>query len=211
MDGESQRTEGGRGLTDFFQGEISKVTRIALIVVALALVPSLFLPVWKITLNAPQYPGGLDLMIYAQELRGDLDEINILNHYIGMAEIRPDEFREFVFIPFFILRFVAFAVLATLVGRMPIAAIGYIDFALFGAVMMFDFHTWLDKFGQGLAQGAPLTIDPFTPKFFGTTEIGQFTVDSYPALGGALMIAAGMLGPVLLLYELWRRRRGATA
>jgi hypothetical protein len=149
-------------------------------------------------------------MIYAQELRGDLDEVNILNHYIGMAEIRPDEFREFVFIPFFILRFIAFAVLASLVGRMPIAAIGYIDFALFGAVMMFDFQTWLTRFGQGLAQGAPLTIDPFTPRFFGTTEIGQFTVDSYPALGGWLMIAAGMLGPILLLYELWRSRRLAS-
>jgi hypothetical protein len=128
-----------------------------------------------------------------------------------MAEIRPDEFREFVFIPFFILRFVAFAVLATLVARMAIAAIGYIDFALFGAVMMFDFQTWLTRFGQGLAQGAPLEIDPFTPKFFGRTEIGQFTVDSYPALGGVLMIAAGMLGPVLLVYELWRRRRLAAA
>lgn len=211
MSESSLSTETGKGLTEFFQGEISRVTRIALILVALALVPSLFLPVWKITLNAPQYPGGLDLMIYAQELRGDLDEINILNHYIGMAEIRPDEFREFVFIPFFILRFIAFAVLAMLVARMPIAAIGYIDFALFGAVMMFDFQAWLTRFGQGLAQGAPLTIDPFTPKFFGTTEIGQFTVDSYPALGGVLMIAAGMLGPLLLAYELWRRRRLASA
>jgi copper chaperone NosL len=211
MDESNSSTADRKGLTEFFQGEISKVTRIALILVALALVPSLFLPVWKITLNAPQYPGGLDLMIYAQELRGDLDEINILNHYIGMAEIRPDEFREFVFIPFFILRFVAFAVLATLVARMAIAAIGYIDFALFGAVMMFDFQTWLTRFGQGLAQGAPLEIDPFTPKFFGRTEIGQFTVDSYPALGGVLMIAAGMLGPVLLVYELWRRRRLAAA
>jgi len=206
----SPSTEDRKGLTKFFQGEISGVTRIALILVALALIPSLLLPVWKITLNAPQYPGGLDLTIYAQELRGDLDEINILNHYLGMAEIRPDEFREFVFIPFFILRFIAFAVLATLVARMPIAAIGYIDFALFGAVMMFDFQTWLTRFGQGLAQGAPLTIDPFTPKFFGTTEIGQFTVDSYPALGGALMIAAGMLGPILIAYELWRRRRAST-
>ena len=53
-------------------------------------------------------------------------------------------------------------------------------------------------------------IDPFTPKFFGTTQIGQFTVDSYPALGGVLMIAAGTLGPVLLAYELWRRRRAAS-
>ena len=195
------------GLTDFFRGEISRPTRIALVLVALALVPCLFLPVWKITLHAPQYPEGLDLTLYAHQVTGDLDEINILNHYIGMAEIQPDEFHEFVFIPFFILRFLAFAVLAALVARMPIAAIGYIDFAIFGAVMLFDFQAWLTRFGQGLSAGAPLTIDPFSPRFFGTTPVGQFAVTSYPAAGGILMLVAGALGPALLLYEYRQQRK----
>ncbi len=198
-----------RGLTEFFQGDISRASRVALLVVALALIPCLFLPVWNIGLKAPQYPQGLELKIYSHQMAGDLHEINILNHYIGMAEIEPDEFREFIFIPFFILRFLGFAILAALVAQMSIAAIGYIDFAVFGAVMMFDFQTWLTRFGQGLASSAPLTIEPFTPKFFGVTSIGQFEVTSYPAAGGMIMLIAGALGPAILIYELLRRRRAA--
>jgi copper chaperone NosL len=162
--------------------------------------------VWEITLEAPQYPQGLTMQIYAHELKGDIGEINILNHYIGMHEIRADEFREFIFIPFFILRFLGFAVLAALVARMPIAAMGYLDFSLFGAVMMYDFQTWLTRFGEGLAKGAPLTIEPFSPSFFGSTMVGQFEVTSYPGVGGIIMIVAGLLGPIVLIYELWRRR-----
>lgn len=194
------------GVTRFFQGDLSPVTRWLLVLIAISLVPAIVLPVWNITLHAPQYPGGLDLTIYANRIAGDLDEINLLNHYIGMAEIRPDEFREFIFIPFFILRFLGFAVLAALVARMPIAAMGYLDFSLFGAVMMYDFQTWLTRFGEGLAKGAPLTIEPFSPAFFGSTMVGQFEVTSYPGVGGIIMIVAGLLGPIVLVYELWRRR-----
>jgi copper chaperone NosL len=208
LDEETRREGGGpvKGLTGFFQGDVSPVTRALLVVIAVALVPAIFLPVWKITLHAPQYPQGLDLTIYANRIAGDLGEINLLNHYIGMEEIRPDEFREFIFIPFFLLRFLGFALLAALVARMPIAAIGYLDFSLFGAVMMYDFQTWLTRFGQGLAKGAPLAIEPFSPSFFGSTMVGQFEVTSYPGAGGVIMLAAGMLGPVVLVYELWRRR-----
>jgi hypothetical protein len=193
-------------VTTFFRSEISPASRVVLVVAALALLPSLFLPVWEIGLEAPQYPDGLRLSVYSHELVGDLGEVNILNHYIGMEEIRADEFREFIFIPFFILRFLGFAVLAALVGRMPIAAIGYIDYTIFGAVMLFDFQTWLTRFGNNLAPEAPLTLDPFTPHFFGTTEIGQFAVTSFPGTGGTLMLLAGALGPVILVYEWWRQR-----
>lgn len=198
-----------KGLTRFFRGDISPVSRVLLVVIGVALLPAIVLPVWNITLHAPQYPGGLELTIYANRIAGDLQEINILNHYIGMAEIRPDEFREFIFIPFFILRFFGFAVLAALVARMPIAAIGYLDFSLFGAVMMYDFQTWLTRFGQGLAKGAPLTIEPFSPSFFGSTMVGQFEVTSYPGVGGVIMLVAGFLGPIVLAYEWWHVRRRA--
>lgn len=198
-------------VTTFLRGDISRGSRIALLLIAIGLLPCLFLPVWEISLQAPQYPNGLHLQIYAHQLAGDLREINLLNHYIGMAEIKPDEFREFIFIPFFILRFLGFAVLAALVARMSLAAVAYIDFALFGAVMMFDFQTWLTRFGNGLAEGAPIRLEPFTPAFFGTTAIGQFQVTSFPGIGGAIMLVAGALGPVLLIYEAVRYRRAMRA
>ena len=65
-------------LKDFFQGEISKPSRIALLVISLALIPALFLPVWEITLHAPQYPEGLSMEIMSHTVRGDIQEINNL-------------------------------------------------------------------------------------------------------------------------------------
>lgn len=197
-------------VTRFFQSDLSTPTRLVLVLVALALVPAIFLPIWKISLLAPQYPQGLEMQIYATEVAGDLDEINILNHYIGMHAIESDEFREFIFIPFFILRFLAFAVLAALVGRMPVAAIGYIDYSIFGAVMLYDFQTWLADYGTDLDPAAPLTMEPFVPGILGTTEVGNFGVTALPGPGGILMLAAGALGPVILGWEWWRwrKRRG---
>ncbi len=193
-------------LTSFFQSELSLTSRILLVAVALALLPTIFLPVWQITLHAPQYPDGLSVMIYPHTVGGELREVNLLNHYIGMQEITPNEFPEFKFIPFFILRFFGFAVLAALVGRLPIAAIGYLDFVVFGAVMLYDFQQWLTQYGHNLSPEAPITMEPFTPKFIGTTVVGNFTVTSMPSAGAILMFAAGALGPVILAYEWFRRR-----
>ena len=39
----------------------------------------------------------------------------------------------------------------------------------------------------------------------GLTGWGEVT--SYPGVGGIIMIVAGVLGPVVFVYELWRRRR----
>ena len=38
-------------------------------------------------MRAPQYPRGLRLYAYGTGLAGDVHEINILNHYIGMPPI----------------------------------------------------------------------------------------------------------------------------
>jgi len=198
-------------LTDFFQGELSTPSRVLLVAVALALLPALVLPVWQITLHAPQYPDGLTMEVFSHTVSGDIQEINTLNHYIGMETISPDEFPEFNFIPFFILRFLGFAALAFVVARMPVAAIGYLDFVIFGAVMLWDFQHWLAEYGQNLSPDAPIEIEPFTPALFGSTEVANFSVTSYPSWGAILMIGAGALGPVILGYEWWRRRGGEGA
>ncbi|MDP2469245.1 MAG: hypothetical protein Q8W45_02135 [Candidatus Palauibacterales bacterium] len=195
-------------VTSFFQGELSSVSRVMIVIATLTLLPSIFLPTWNITLHAPQYPEGLTLVIYPHTVGGQLDEVNLLNHYIGMREITPNEFPEFRLIPFFILRFFAFAVLAALVARIPIAAIGYLDFVMFGVVMLYTFQHWLTEFGTQLSPAAPIDLAPFVPRFIGTTHVAQFSVSSMPAAGGILMGIAGLMGPVVLIYE-WRRRFGS--
>lgn len=190
-----------------FRGELSRSARIAVAVAALLLIPSAFLPVWTVTLHAPQYPQGLSLKIYPYQVSGEIQEVNTLNHYIGMQEIEPDEFPEFRFIPFFILRFLALAALAFLVARTEIAALGWIDFVIFGIVMLADFQHWLYEYGHNLSPDAPIRMDPFTPQFIGTTQVANFTVSSWPASGAILMGIAGALGPVSLGLEWWNRRK----
>src|SRR3954465_445445 len=72
------------------------------VVVALGLggaalfVASFFQRWWGFWLYAPQYPGGLRLDISLTGMGGDVHEIDLLNHYIGMqhlAEAAPIELR----------------------------------------------------------------------------------------------------------------------
>lgn len=193
-------------LTSFFQRQLSVSSRTLIVAATLAILPSIFLPTWTIRLRAPQYPNGLEMQIYPHTVKGDVREINLLNHYIGMHEISPDEFPEFRFIPFFILRFFGFALLTALIARMPIAALGWMDFVMFGGVMLYIFQHWLYQYGHDLSPNAPLDIEPFTPRFIGTTKIGQFQVSSWPASGALLMGVAGLIGPIVVFFE-WRRTK----
>jgi copper chaperone NosL len=66
----------------------SRATRIGGAFVATALVAlSVQLPLWTMTMRAPQYPKGLRLYASGGGMSGDLRELNILNHYIGMPPI----------------------------------------------------------------------------------------------------------------------------
>lgn len=59
-----------------------------------------FLPLWHILLDAPQYPEGLEMKIWLNGLSGNIDQINGLNHYIGMKFISVDDFKEFKILPY---------------------------------------------------------------------------------------------------------------
>lgn len=193
-----------------FRGELSRTSRILVAVAAVLMIPAAFLPVWRITLHAPQYPQGLSIVVHANGVSGDLQEVNNLNHYIGMKHIQEDEFPEFRLIPFFILRFLGLALLAALVARLEIGAIGWLDFVVFGIVMLYDFQHWLYQFGHDLSPSAPIRMKPFTPSLLGRTQVANFSVVSMPSVGAVLMAIAGLLGPAVVLLE-WRRKRSTAA
>ena len=76
-----------------------------LIVAAILLGISIFVPLWHIDLDAPQYPEGLRLLIYPNKLAGDVEIINGLNHYIGMQTLHAENFVEFTVLPYIIVFF----------------------------------------------------------------------------------------------------------
>ena len=112
---------------------------------ALMLLGLYFLPMWWIKLEAPQYPGDLALgiKIHINKVVGakenDLDNINGLNHYVGMKRIEPDSIPELKIMPYVVAGLIAFGLLAALIGKkgMVVAWIALVGIA--GVVGMYDF------------------------------------------------------------------------
>src|SRR4030042_5111342 len=100
---------------------MTKGSRILVLVAALALGLVYVLPVWRIKLQAPQDAEGLGMVIRINTIEGvkkhDLNNINNLNHYIGMKRIEPESIPELRIMPVLIGVFMGLGVLAAAVGR----------------------------------------------------------------------------------------------
>ena len=94
--------------------KISLVSKLLLFISGLLLIVSIFVPIWRIELDAPQYPEGLKLLIYSNALGGEVEIINGLNHYIGMKTLHAEEFIEFKVLPYIIGFFALFSVVVAL-------------------------------------------------------------------------------------------------
>ena len=160
-------------------------------------------PLWSMDFQAPQYPKGLHLEIFAHTVTGDVNEINTLNHYIGMHHIDRAELSDLDWIPF------GLGLLALLCLR--VAAIGdlrsLVDlsvlFLYFSAFAGARFVYKLYVFGHDLDPKAAITVDPFTPAILGTKQIANFTTTSLPAMGSVWM---GVFGVGLAAALLWNVR-----
>ena len=51
---------------------------------------------------APQYPEGLEMKIWINNLTGDVKIISALNHYIGMKHIEVSMFPEFKYMVYIV-------------------------------------------------------------------------------------------------------------
>ena len=188
---------------EFLNTPLSINSRILVVIAALILIPSLFTPMWHLGFGSQQYPEGLDLHIYPTKLVGgddgnDLTEINVLNHYIGMAELKNEDFTEFKWIPLIIGLLVILALRAAAIGSISTLVDVLVFTGYFGAFSMWRFGYMLYNYGHKLDPKAAVKVEPFTPPMFGKNLVGQFTVESYPSVGVlfftlfALCIIAGI-------------------
>lgn len=166
-----------------------------LVLAALLLMPAYLMPLWKLTMFAPQYPDGLRLSIYSYKLVGgnagqDIKEINVLNHYIGMRDLATADFTEFKWIPFVVgalgLLFLRCAVLGNLSTVVDLLVL-YVYFGLFS---LWSFGYKLYRYGHDLAPMAAVKVPPFMPPLFGHRKLANFEVYSYPGLGSYALAAA---------------------
>jgi copper chaperone NosL len=197
-------------VTSYLTGTFGTSERRFIFLAALVLIPVFFLPVlpiWQMKLWAPQYREGLTLTIFTNTIKGDLQSINTLNHYVGMHAIKADDFREFRFMPQALTAFGLFALLAGLFNRRWLAIVGWLAFTIFAGLMFRDYVAWLWHYGHDLDPRAPITLPAFTPPVIGFKQMANFKVLSLPAAGTWLLGAAWLLGPLALMLERRARRR----
>jgi hypothetical protein len=197
-------------LTAFFDRPLNGASRSLLLLAAACLVAAFLFPLWRIQLFSNQFPDGLKLEIFASRLQGgneghDLEEINVLNHYIGMRPIERQDFPEMKWIPFALGLFVLLALRATVFGKMKEAVDLLVLFTYFGLFSLAVFYYRLYSYGHELSPDASIDVPPFTPTVIGKGVLANFTIYSLPGPATALLSAAGVA--FALAVVLSRRER----
>lgn len=185
--------------------------RILLIISGLALVAVLFVPLWRIDLDAPQYPEGLWLLIYPDKLAGNVDIINGLNHYIGMKTLHTDDFIEFTILPYIIGFFALFFVVAGVVAKRKLLYILFILFVSFGVLAMYDFWRWEYNYGHNLDPNAAIIVPgmAYQPPLIGFKQLLNFGAYSMPDIGGWIFVSVGAL-LLFMTIMVWRSTKKKT-
>lgn len=161
-----------------------------MIVAGIAMATLFVFPMWKITLIAPQYPSGVTMKIWIDKIGGDepgvLQNVNILNHYVGMKYIEPESIPELRYFPYIIGAMIALAFVAAAINRPGVFLAWGILAVILAIAGMYDFYLWEYDYGHDLSDTAPIKIPgaSFQPPLFGVKQIISFTAKSFPDLGG---------------------------
>jgi copper chaperone NosL len=185
---------------------LNPYSRILVAVSALLLVSAYYVPLWQILMWAPQYPEGLDMKIWINNITGDVKIISALNHYIGMKHIEVQMFPEFGYMIYIIAGIIGFGIITALVNRrfMLVAYTGVLIAC--GIAALVDFYIWGYNYGHNLDPRAPIVVPgmSYQPPLIGTKQLLNFTAFSGPDIGGWIFLAAGCLVIAVLVIEVFK-------
>ncbi|KAA5827703.1 hypothetical protein FPF71_02355 [Algibacter amylolyticus] len=177
-------------------------------------------PLWNIMLGAPQYPEPLGMNIYIEGIKGvqefDLQNIDGLNHYIGMKTIpKAEDMWEFSVFPKVIIAMVILGVVIGLLGYLKKVSYKYflgwfLLMSVLGILGMYDFNNWLIDYGSNLDPHAIIKVTnpdgtpmSYKPPLLGFQKLLNFDVTSLPHIGGYLMFVGMSL--TLVAFGLGRK------
>lgn len=162
---------------------------------ALLLAGVFLFPLWQITLEAPQFPGGLRLNIWINKFSGDegggdiIANINILNHYIGMKYIEPDAIPELKYFPYVVYFMMGLGLLFAFFNRAWGFLFWSVLLSVLGLLGVYDFYLWMYDYGHNLDPNAPIKVPGMTymPPLLGEKDLLNFYVKSYPQLATIIL------------------------
>lgn len=173
------------------------------------MVSAYYVPLWQILMWAPQYPEGLDMKIWIDNLTGDVKIISALNHYIGMRHIEVSMFPEFGYMIYIIGAMIGMGILTAIVNRRFMLITYAALIIACGVTALTDFYLWGYDYGHNLNPTAPIVVPgmSYQPPLIGTKQLLNFTAYSGPDLGGWIFLVAGLITIGTLAFELYRSRK----
>jgi hypothetical protein len=177
------------------------------------MIGAFFAPMWWVSLKAVNYPeetfpDGIRIhmhwtgvengctMAERAEVSDDegidcVEEMNTINHYIGMEPIERGAQLEFAVAPYLFIGF----------GAMLVAMLFYsgalwwllgLPAILLPVIFIADFAFWLWWFGHNLREWAAFTVKPFMPTVLGEGLVAQFSTYAYPHYGMLLSLTSAL-------------------
>lgn len=191
--------------------KLTKRDRLLILIAAGLIAISSVLPLWIITLDAPQYPERLGMIISAHSLKGegehDIKNINLLNHYIGMKTIEPDSIPELEYMPWILGYLILIAIVAAAVNRMFMMPVMLFNLVVIAVVGLVDFYLWEYDYGHNLSPEAPIKIPGmvYQPPLIACKQLLNINACSFPHIGSILIMIAGLIYACVL----YSGRKGA--
>lgn len=178
-----------------------KKSKILMIIGSLSLLGLFFLPLWNITLEAPQYPTPIGMNIWINKIADmnphDVKNINLMNHYVGMKEI-PEHMEEFEIFPYVVGGMALLGLIFGFLGKPKLFLTWFILMCLIGLAGMYDFYLWEYDYGHSLNPKAAIKfLNPdgspmaYQPPLIGSRMILNFKAISLP-MSGAYVMFVGM-------------------
>lgn len=188
---------------------LKPISRALIAIAALLMISAYFVPLWQILMWAPQYPEGLEMDIWINNITGDVKIISALNHYIGMKHIEVEMFPEFTYMIYIVGFLIAFGLVTALLNKRVVLWIFVLLLVATGVAALVDFWLWGYDYGHNLDPTAAIIVPgmSYQPPLIGTKQLLNFTAFSGPDIGGWIFMVSALLAIGSLVFEIYIERK----
>lgn len=162
------------------------------------------IPIWRVSLEAPNYPkaafpDGIPVYFHFDGYSGDVQEMNTINHYIGMYPMEHGGKLERAIVPYFVI-IMTMMMLWFIFTKHKYSWLLMVIPVVLPIAFLVDYAGWLYWYGHNMQEWGAFTIKPFMPTVFGQGKVAQFTTHSYPAIGYYLLLITSVFS-ILAIFS----------
>lgn len=201
----------GATLKEIYMKPLKFISRILIAIAALLMISAYYVPLWQILMWAPQYPEGLEMDIWINNITGDVKIISALNHYIGMKHIEVQMFPEFTYMIYIVGFLIALGLITSLVNKRFMLWTYVVVLVTTGIAALVDFWLWGYDYGHNLDPTAAIIVPgmSYQPPLIGTKQLLNFTAFSGPDIGGWIFLVSALMVIGTLVFEIYKSKKEA--